>query len=136
MGTRRRRLQQSLESMKEQSGDGYSKYALTRSHQRAAEARYRSGHREKIRERLRRRRALAYALVDAARAGGCVDCGNLNLSVLDSDHVRGEKVASIGWMIVNAPLSVLLAELEKCETRCANCHRLATKERRTEASQP
>lgn len=71
--------------------------------------------------------ALRQAFVDAARAGGCVDCGNKHLGVLESDHVRGIKVANVSHMVaMRVPFSRLFAELDKCETRCANCHALVT----------
>lgn len=61
----------------------------------------------------------------------CVDCGNDNLVVLDFDHVRGEKVANISKMVsTGRSLSSLLREIEKCEVRCANCHRIVTHQRR------
>ncbi len=57
----------------------------------------------------------------------CVDCGEDDIIVLDFDHVRGTKQASISSMI-SAPTSTvtLLAEMEKCDVRCANCHRRKT----------
>lgn len=55
----------------------------------------------------------------------CVDCGNSDLRVLEFDHVRGEKVIGITRaMQMSWPL--LLAELPKCDVRCANCHRIKT----------
>lgn len=71
------------------------------------------------------------AIVDEAHAGGCVDCGIKNPLVLDSDHVSGEKVANVSRMVINlSPIHILIAELEKCVTRCANCHRIVTANRR------
>jgi len=78
------------------------------------------------------RKALGRAFVDAARAGGCIDCGEKDLRVLDSDHVRGKKLYEISDLLAR-PLSVLFAELDKCDTRCANCHRRITDERRKAA---
>lgn len=74
------------------------------------------------------------AFVDAAHADGCVDCGNKNLSVLQSDHVRGKKFRAISVLIDrNVSLKTLFKELDKCETRCANCHFLASRDRRKSA---
>lgn len=71
---------------------------------------------------LRRRR-----LLDAIRlAVGCVDCGyNDDPRAMDFDHVRGEKKFGViqGW---GRNMKTLLDEIEKCEVRCANCHRIKT----------
>lgn len=52
----------------------------------------------------------------------CVDCGNDNPVVLQFDHVRGKKVAGISTMIGRYSTNNILAEIAKCEVRCANCH--------------
>lgn len=76
----------------------------------------------------RKRLAIVRVFVDAAKAGGCVDCGEKDLVVLDLDHVRGKKVGNISAMLAG-PLPRLLAEIDKCEPRCANCHRRVTAQR-------
>lgn len=60
----------------------------------------------------------------------CVDCGNDDPLVLEFDHVRGEKVRSVSiWMSGGYSLQTLVKEIEKCEVRCANCHRRVTAQR-------
>lgn len=55
----------------------------------------------------------------------CVDCGNNNPIVLDFDHVRGEKIASLSEMKKDGwSLKAIIEEIDKCEVRCANCHRI------------
>ncbi len=57
----------------------------------------------------------------------CVDCGNNNPIVLEFDHVRGEKIAAVSEIVRNSgSLDKIEAEIEKCEVRCANCHRIKT----------
>jgi L-lysine 2,3-aminomutase len=57
----------------------------------------------------------------------CVDCGESDPVVLDFDHVRGKKTYNIAWMVSSRyPLATILKEIEKCEVRCANCHRRRT----------
>ena len=61
----------------------------------------------------------------------CVDCGMKDLRTLDFDHVKGQKYKNISLMrIKGASLNRLIAEINKCEVRCANCHRIITYERR------
>ena len=62
---------------------------------------------------------------------GCVDCGyNENPIALDFDHVRGEKHMGIAQAVSRCwSLEKILQEIEKCEVRCANCHRIITMQR-------
>tara|TARA_R110000822_G_scaffold56438_2_gene142609 strand:+ start:1066 stop:1485 length:420 start_codon:yes stop_codon:yes gene_type:complete len=61
----------------------------------------------------------------------CVDCGNDNDIVLEFDHVRGEKRGNVSDMSHQSfSIETIQLEIEKCEVRCANCHRIATYERR------
>jgi hypothetical protein len=55
----------------------------------------------------------------------CTDCGQFfHYSMMDFDHVRGVKIGDVGTLSgKNAPLKVILEEIEKCELVCANCHR-------------
>jgi hypothetical protein len=55
----------------------------------------------------------------------CVDCGESDPIVLDFDHVRGEKLYDVSSM-ASYSLETLQAEIDKCEVRCANCHRRKT----------
>jgi hypothetical protein len=52
----------------------------------------------------------------------CVDCGITNPLLLDFDHLR-DKQAEISQLVhQGTPWSVIQAEIDKCEVRCANCH--------------
>lgn len=56
----------------------------------------------------------------------CIDCGTKDVRVLQSDHTRDKKY-SIGLLVANSnSLALLIDELAKCETRCANCHQIKT----------
>lgn len=58
---------------------------------------------------------------------GCVDCGEKDPIVLEFDHVRGEKVSGVAAMIRTCTnWNIIQFEIEKCEVRCANCHRKKT----------
>ena len=52
----------------------------------------------------------------------CVDCGITNPLLLDFDHLR-DKQAEISQLVhAGMPWSVIQAEIDKCQVRCANCH--------------
>jgi AraC-like DNA-binding protein len=57
----------------------------------------------------------------------CVDCGESDIRCLDFDHVRGEKKYCVSELMSRrASLGVIVVEIDKCEVRCANCHRRKT----------
>lgn len=57
----------------------------------------------------------------------CVDCGESNIVVLEFDHKDGtEKSGNISGLIHNGSLFNIKREIEKCEVRCANCHKKRT----------
>ena len=61
----------------------------------------------------------------------CVDCGNNNIVVLEFDHVRGEKKYNVSDMCRGGySLATIQKEIDKCDVRCANCHRQITHLRR------
>lgn len=57
----------------------------------------------------------------------CVDCGESDPVVLEFDHVCGDKSGDISNLAGGEfSTSRLKLEIEKCEVRCANCHRRKT----------
>lgn len=60
----------------------------------------------------------------------CVDCGNPNIIVLDFDHIRGKERNVSDMVRGSMSIENIKKEIEKCEVRCANCHRIATYNRR------
>jgi hypothetical protein len=60
----------------------------------------------------------------------CKDCGNTNRIVLEFDHIIGNKEHNISKMCNSTfTWETVLAEIEKCEVVCANCHRIRTAKR-------
>lgn len=63
-------------------------------------------------------------IVEKARSCGCKKCGELRFYVLDFHHRNPEEKANvIAHMIKSSSAENLIAELEKCDVLCANCHR-------------
>jgi len=58
----------------------------------------------------------------------CCDCGQLfPVWVMHWDHLPGyEKLGCISEMVGNRSRNITIAELNKCELVCANCHVLRT----------
>jgi len=61
-------------------------------------------------------------------ARGCTDCGyNAHPAALDFDHRDpASKTDDIGKMYGRATTDRIYAEVNKCDVRCANCHRVKT----------
>jgi hypothetical protein len=55
----------------------------------------------------------------------CVDCGEDDPLVLEFDH-RGDKSFEVAYAVRNRGWQQVLDEIEKCDVRCANCHRRRT----------
>jgi len=63
-------------------------------------------------------------MLEYFRSHPCVDCGERDFHILEFDHVRGEKSFGISDALYRKFWKDILAEIEnKCEVRCANCHR-------------
>jgi len=61
----------------------------------------------------------------------CVDCGQRDIRCLDFDHRPGTwKLKHVTKLVHEAAsLASIEREIEKCDVRCANCHRRRTAER-------
>ena len=91
---------------------------------------YYKKHHTKLTEAKRRektKKVLEYLLENP-----CIDCGESDPIVLEFDHREGtEKIYAVTQMIShNCGLKKIFAEIEKCDVRCANCHRRKTALRR------
>jgi hypothetical protein len=67
-------------------------------------------------------------LIDYLQENPCVDCGEGDVVVLEFDHLR-DKTFDISRGLRDRNWESVLAELEKCEVVCANCHRRRTAQR-------
>jgi hypothetical protein len=74
----------------------------------------------------RKRNEIRRNIFDYLRAHPCVDCGESDVLVLDFDHRRDKEHAISQLVCSNKSWGEILREIEKCEIRCANCHRRKT----------
>jgi hypothetical protein len=66
-------------------------------------------------------------LLDFLKGKSCIDCGNSDVRVLEFDHKeRHTKKDNVSSMVCQYRWGVVLEEIEKCDIRCANCHRIKT----------
>lgn len=69
-------------------------------------------------------------ILDYLNKNPCVDCGNSDVRVLEFDHINPKdkkyEVSNLVNMAYN--LDTVRKEIEKCEIRCANCHKIRTME--------
>lgn len=72
-----------------------------------------------------------HALMAERLYDGCMDCGEADPVVLEFDHRNPkDKKFTIGTSKgVKRPIEDFIAELDKCDTVCANCHRKRTARR-------
>ena len=66
-------------------------------------------------------------IIEYLLANPCVDCGEKDPVVLEFDHISGIKRKEIA-ILKRYSLKAVREEIEKCEVRCANCHRRKTAE--------
>ena len=76
---------------------------------------------------IKRRLALERTqyLLDYFSLYPCVDCGERDPVVLEFDHLR-DKRFTIGSALRSRSWQSILAEIQKCDVVCANCHRRRT----------
>jgi hypothetical protein len=57
----------------------------------------------------------------------CIDCNESDIEVLEFDHKKcALKEFTISKRLKTSPWVTLVKEIEKCDVRCANCHRKRT----------
>ena len=101
---------------------------------------YRKNHeREKarlVRQVTARRAEVREKVIEYLRAHPCVDCGETDIVVLEFDHI-GDKIADVSaYAGGGRSWARVKAEIDKCEVRCANCHRRKTLERSSQRATP
>ena len=98
--------------------------AYRRAHYLRNRAAYITREVDRIRKRRNENRRL---LRDYLRSHSCVDCGEADIVTLQFDHRdRSTKRLEVALLVVRKPWSIVVAEIAKCDVRCANCHRRRT----------
>ena len=100
------------------------KIAYNKRHYRENKQRYIDLVMQKKRERLPDNRSNLWKYL---LANPCIDCGETDLIVLEFDHLDPlTKTANISEMMSSYTWKRIRKEIDKCEVRCANCHRIKT----------
>lgn len=100
--------------------------AYRRSHYLRTKATYITNERIRVRGHRERNRVL---LVEYLTSHPCVDCGETDVVVLDFDHRDpAQKKRDVSKIAGRSPWPAVVKEIEKCDVRCANCHRRRTAE--------
>ncbi len=77
-----------------------------------------------------RRDAARQYVFDYLSVHPCVDCGESDPRVLEFDHL-GDKDTTIARLVAaGSSIATIQREIDKCEVRCANCHRKKTSDER------
>ncbi len=97
--------------------------------QRPYNVQYYAAHRQAERDRVMKRHAASVAFLRDLRCVPCADCGTMfSPHMMDFDH-RDPSRKLFAITGGHAPLmsrQKLIAEIEKCDIVCANCHALRT----------
>ena len=83
-------------------------------------------HKEDLYDAQKRHRVkVRHLLLEYLGDKKCLDCGENDPVVLDFDHKEPKtKFKSVARMLAgHYSWQSILAEIQKCEIRCANCHR-------------
>jgi hypothetical protein len=82
----------------------------------------------KARKNERRGRLQRRELIDDyLRVHPCVDCGESLIELLEFDHRNPQrKRDTVNRLVTICSWKIVQAEIEKCDVRCANCHRQRT----------
>lgn len=85
---------------------------------------------ERLRKnRTKNRKLVQDFVVEYLKLHPCVDCKIDNILVLEFDHIHGKTENVSHLMRQGCTLKRLKQEIELCEVRCCNCHRIKTLER-------
>ena len=74
--------------------------------------------------RAKFRKIIRARIISYLKSHPCVDCGETDYTVLEFDHVKGDKKDNIASLLCcDVSWKIIKEEIDKCEIRCANCHK-------------
>lgn len=80
-----------------------------------------------MKSRAERRERIKRKMMEFYKDHPCVDCGETDPRVLDFDHINDDKKYNVSTLLRKEySWDSILKEADKCEVRCANCHRKKT----------
>lgn len=100
---------------------------------REYQRRWRAGHPGYFKDKGTKQRKDRRQMLDEIKSVPCADCGGVfPPECMDFDHLpEYEKSFNVGGAVTTRRAwASVLAEIEKCEVVCANCHRIRTRQRR------
>lgn len=107
---------------------GSPQYNCKECHSKYRKEHYHSNKQKYIDKAKRNRDLYRREYYDWLSTKSCVDCGNNDVRVLEQDHLENKEF-NVSSLVGRRTLKSMIAELEKCEVVCANCHRIRTIER-------
>lgn len=95
-----------------------------------SEEKNREHHLDLVSKRRRKRIEKHRRMINERKSQPCVDCGCIYPPyVMDFDHLGDDKSDIVSKLAWTRGTDVLIAEMDKCEVVCANCHRERTQRR-------
>ena len=84
----------------------------------------------KDKRRVEKNKELVSWYKELKKKYSCSLCGENDPRCLDFHHIDPEtKITTVSWLMgQRRPKEIILAEIEKCEAICSNCHRKLTLE--------
>lgn len=81
----------------------------------------------KMQYERKRRKWRAQFAIEYLSTHPCVDCRNIDIRVLEFDHVRGVKRRTVSDLLMRGYAEkTILEEIAKCDVVCTNCHKIRT----------
>ena len=102
-----------------------------RKYQTSWHVRNKEVHNSAINQDRKRRKEIEAPVIRQLKSNPCMDCGkSFPYYVMDFDHRPDEKKSfEIAKSLYRYGLERVLAEINKCDLLCANCHRIRTHKR-------